>query len=187
MCFEWLEGQITSDGIPAPVKNILWAMSGNQCAFPDCPEVLVQDGNRMDGRVTLGEIAHIYGRSKRGPRPAPEGYSRKRIQSYENLMLLCPKHHRVIDGQPATYSVGVLLDMQSSQVKWVTENRQRSAFGSSELGTIITWLRRVDDYCLVGASFGYCRLSQNLVAILRLSCYVTLVSLAENGMGVEHC
>lgn len=131
---------MTGIGVPAPEKNILWAMSGNRCAFPDCPEVLVQDGNILDGRVTIGEIAHIYGRSKIGPRPAPEGYPRKLIQSYENLMLLCPKHHKLIDGQPATYSVGVLLDMKSAHVKWVTESRQRSPFGSSELGTIITWL-----------------------------------------------
>lgn len=61
-------------------------------------------------------------------------------------MLLCPKHHKWIDGQAATYSVDVLMDMKAAHVKWVTENRKRSPFGSSELGTIITWLAESTDF-----------------------------------------
>ena len=134
------EGRMNSSGILAPERNMLWAMSGNLCGFPGCPEILVHDGNRIDGRVTIGEIAHIYGRSKRGPRPAPEGFTNTRLHKYENLILLCPKHHKLIDGQPATYTVGVLLDMKSAHAKLVAENRRRSDFGSLELGSIITWL-----------------------------------------------
>ncbi len=131
---------MTGNRIPAPEKNMLWAKSGNRCAFPNCPERLVQEQNEQDDRATTGEIAHIYGRSAKGPRPAPQEFPRSHLNRYENLILLCPNHHKTIDRQPETYTVEALLKMKESHERWITERRHRALFGSLELETIITWL-----------------------------------------------
>ncbi len=84
----------------------LFAVSRNQCAFPGCEIPLVEDS----GTVT-GEIAHIKGVSANGPRFDPKQTDEKR-HSFDNLMLLCGRHHRVIDGEVEKYSVACLLKMK---------------------------------------------------------------------------
>lgn len=47
------------------VKKQLYAESNNQCAFPGCEEKLFDNGRH------IGEMAHIEGYSKGGPRYNP--------------------------------------------------------------------------------------------------------------------
>ena len=47
-------------------KKELFAKSGNKCAFPDCQQELLVNGNTF-----LGEIAHIESYSSPGPRYNP--------------------------------------------------------------------------------------------------------------------
>ena len=78
----------------------LFALSGNQCAFPKCPLPLVDD---MTGKVT-GRICHIKARSVGGPRFDPTQNSEQR-HDFSNLLLLCPIHHDVIDSDLEAYTV----------------------------------------------------------------------------------
>lgn len=81
----------------------LFAVSRNQCAFPGCVTPLVEES----GTVT-GEIAHIKAASPNGPR-----YDRRQTeeerQGFENLLLLCSRHHTVIDSETDKYSVERLV------------------------------------------------------------------------------
>jgi hypothetical protein len=62
--------------------------SASRCAFPNCTELLVHRyGEIMT--VTV-EIAHIRSEKPRGPRHVP-GY--EPVHEFENLLLLCLKHH----------------------------------------------------------------------------------------------
>ena len=81
----------------------LFAMSGNRCAFPNCNSPLVEES----GTVT-GEIAHIKAVSENGPRFDPIQSEEER-HSFENLMLLCGRHHTIIDSEVEQYPVEVLL------------------------------------------------------------------------------
>jgi hypothetical protein len=70
----------------------LFALSMNQCAFPDCKTEIIDPTTS----TILGEICHICAQSSGGPRYDPEQTSEER-HSFENLVLLCRNHHKVID------------------------------------------------------------------------------------------
>lgn len=79
----------------------LFALSNNRCAFPfpQCDRKIVQP----DETIT-GEICHIAAKSKQGPRYDPN-LSAKEKHSFENLILLCAHHHKIIDGDANTYTI----------------------------------------------------------------------------------
>ena len=79
----------------------LFSLSGNECAAPDCLESMIGD----DGTTVLGEICHISAASPQGPRFDPKMSDEQR-SSFDNLILLCPKHHKIIDnpGNVHTYT-----------------------------------------------------------------------------------
>ncbi len=85
----------------------LFALSGNLCAFPGCSLPMVE----ATGVVT-GEICHIHARRSGGPRFAPDQTEKER-QAFNNLILMCGPHHKVIDSQPDIYSADVLREMKS--------------------------------------------------------------------------
>lgn len=90
---------------PAPDCNLLWAASQGLCAHPECDRNLIEfDGGRW---TTLGEIAHIRAHSPDGPRfDATWAGS---ADSYDNCLLLCRDHHRLIDSNANAYPVETLL------------------------------------------------------------------------------
>ena len=81
----------------------LFAVSGNQCAYPDCEIPLVEPS----GTVT-GEIAHIKASSEKGPR-YDESQSEEERHGFNNLILLCSRHHTIIDNEISEHSVEKLI------------------------------------------------------------------------------
>ena len=84
----------------------LFALSGNQCAFPDCLTAIVQPS----GTVT-GKICHIRARSPEGPRYDPAQTDKER-HDFANLILLCSVHHDIVDNEPKRFTVEVLQEMK---------------------------------------------------------------------------
>lgn len=64
----------------------------------------------------MGDEAHICAQSGRGPRAGLIPSSQ--VDLYENLILLCKIHHKLIDDQPATYTVDRLREMKRSHEMW---------------------------------------------------------------------
>lgn len=80
-----------------PVVLELWTRAGGRCEFFGCNEYLLEDGLTTN-QAKLADIAHIVARSTDGPRgddPLPLSERNK----FENLMLACTKHHRMIDSK----------------------------------------------------------------------------------------
>lgn len=96
-----------SDPTPATVKR-LYAVSGNQCAFPKCQVPLVEP---QSGKVT-GRICHIKGRKPGSARYDLNQTDAER-RSFSNLVLMCPIHHDVIDDDPDSYTVERLLEIKA--------------------------------------------------------------------------
>lgn len=94
--------------------KILIAESGGYCAFPACPEYLVSEDTEDDDEVFLGEIAHIVGSFRQGPR-GESGLTEEDRSKHDNLVLLCNKHHKIVDGQKNHYSVPVMIQMKADQ------------------------------------------------------------------------
>jgi nucleoside phosphorylase len=84
----------------------LFAASGGRCAFPQCPTNLMPDSG-----VQLAEVAHISAASPGGPRFDPTQADEER-HSVDNLILLCPTHHALIDSAPAQYNVAAVREMK---------------------------------------------------------------------------
>ena len=85
----------------------LYAMSGNVCAFPGCQVPIVEAA----GTVT-GEICHIKAQSPQGPRYDTKQTEEER-HSYENLILLCRRHHKVVDTEADIYDVPALKEIKA--------------------------------------------------------------------------
>ena len=89
----------------ATIKR-LFARCGNRCAFQGCESPMVEDS----GTVT-GEICHIRAASKGGPRYDGSQTEEQRSSS-DNLILLCGRHHAIVDAEPKTFTVQKLLRMK---------------------------------------------------------------------------
>ena len=95
---------------PTPkVINRLYALSGNLCAFPDCGVKLVSS----TGNENIADVSHIEAAEKGGPRYNPNSNDTER-RSFENLILLCKNHNKIIDDNPNKYTVNVLREMKSN-------------------------------------------------------------------------
>ena len=92
-----------------------------------------------DSAKVIGEEAHIFGHSEKGPRPNPDGIS-EATNHYENLIMLCPTHHTIVDKQENTYSVKVLLGWKADLERWVSSRLAIEEFSSAELKIIVTRL-----------------------------------------------
>ena len=90
----------------ATVKR-LFAVSGNQCAFEKCEVTLV---DKKSGKVT-GRICHINARREGGPRFDPL-QSEDNNRGFDNLILMCPYHHDVIDADIISYTKDRLISLK---------------------------------------------------------------------------
>src|SRR5438128_6997030 len=84
----------------------LFALSRNRCAFPKCETPIVHSS----GTVTR-EVCHIRAQGAGGPR-FDQTQTDDARHAFENLILLCSVHHRVVDDQPNTYTIELLTDMK---------------------------------------------------------------------------
>lgn len=100
-------------GPSLPTIKRLFAHSGDRCAFPRCAEALFVGG------TVVGEICHIKGARPGAPRYDDQQTAADR-HGYDNLILLCSKHHTVIDGDEEAYAVEHLVRMK-------TEHEQKAA------------------------------------------------------------
>ncbi len=97
----------------------LIADSGGICNFPECGEKLIYQ--YKDGSfVKLVEFAHIIGESADGPRGQHE-VSELMSQEPDNIILLCVKHHPIVDNNEKEYPVERLKEMKKNHIKWVNE------------------------------------------------------------------
>lgn len=76
------------------------------CAFPGCQLPIIESG----GTVT-GEICHIRARNSGGPR-FDAFQSEAQRNDFDNLILLCSAHHKVVDSQIDSYSADVLREIK---------------------------------------------------------------------------
>jgi hypothetical protein len=89
----------------AVIKRI-FAQSHNQCAFVGCLAPLSEDSDTV-----TGEICHIKAAKRGGPRYDAKQSLEER-HSASNLLLLCGRHHKIIDSEPRKYTVAVLTELK---------------------------------------------------------------------------
>src|SRR6516164_6179347 len=112
--------------ISLKTHKMLWGRSGNRCALPTCRRTLVEDETETDDPSVVGDEAHIVAREENGPRgKSPLTHDER--DKYDNLILMCKTHHKLIDDQPETYTVEILHDMKDKHIEWVNVNLSSDA------------------------------------------------------------
>lgn len=87
----------------------LFALSGNQCAFPDCPVTFLN----WEDDTNYSNICHIEDANPNTHKADRYNPSMTDIErsDYKNLILLCPNHH-IETNDPKKYSVNDLRQMK---------------------------------------------------------------------------
>jgi hypothetical protein len=119
----------SSRQIPPKESHILWAKSAGRCAFPDCTNRCI-DTFEEAGTILLAEMAHILPHSGQGPRA--ERNRRTGINKYDNLVLLCPYHHELVDKAPDDYPESSLRLWKANLERRVNEAADTPQFVSKE-------------------------------------------------------
>lgn len=107
-------------------RKKLWAKSGNRCAL--CKEELVAYKVEESNEVIIGEECHIVSSRPSGPRhniALKIGYD-----DYDNLLLLCRNHHKIIDEQVETYTFEQLILLKVIHETWVKETLDSFIIGA---------------------------------------------------------
>lgn len=105
--------------------KVLFALSGNRCAEPDCHEKVIKISTAYSDAIVVAQIAHIYALSADGPR-GKKGLTEAELNAPRNLILLCPTHHVIVDGQHETYPASTLFDWKVRQEREASRPLTRS-------------------------------------------------------------
>ena len=108
-------------------KHRLYARSGNMCAFPDCGQILFEDGS--DAAVV--NICHIEAAEKGGERFNPSMTNAARA-AFENLVLLCPNCHAKTD-DVSVYTVERMRAMKQQHEDLVQERVSKKLMRNTTL------------------------------------------------------
>jgi hypothetical protein len=110
-------------------------MSDRICAFPGCNEALLIPLESSEDEIAVGRECHIVGKSDDGPR-GPNSLDpdqRERWASlidqrdgYSNLVLMCGRHHDLIDADVAAFPIERLVEMKRKHESAVTKRKPAS-------------------------------------------------------------
>ena len=98
------------------VKRLLYVECRALCCMPDCR---INLNIKDEDNAWIGQISHIHSESERGPRykAGLENYD-----EYNNLILLCCNHHKIVDHNRRKWTSEILKKIKSDHVKWVNDN-----------------------------------------------------------------
>jgi len=110
--------------------KILFTYSGNVCARPGCENPIIKNRTQLSDNHVLGQISHIHAASDYGPRADPS-LSEEARNGPDNLILLCPTCHDVVDGQYETYPPELLKRWKDDHER---QFRERMSATITDLG-----------------------------------------------------
>ncbi len=119
------------------VLRELFALSGNQCAFPNCMHALISDKGTF-----IAQLCHIEAANKGGQRYNSEQTDEER-RSKANLLLLCYAHHRETDDEHE-YTVERLKKIKNDhEDQFKNQYHLPEIFVDKVLGSIETFLNQI--------------------------------------------
>jgi len=122
-------------------RKLLWAKAGNRCSYhfkgEICGQSLVVAAGGED--VVVGQECHIIGDRPGSARYSPDCPNR---DSYDNAILFCPIHHKMVDDIQTTHTVSALEEMKREHEAAVRAGRggptERLVFTHSEFNTEVS-------------------------------------------------
>ena len=132
--------------ITLKTRKILWMRSGGRCSI--CKnEVIVDASSSADDPSVVADEAHIVARKETFTRGDFDALTPEQRDQYSNLILLCKVHHKVIDDQPAFYTVERLREIKAKhedevRSKWTDADTTRMRDEEIYAGYIDEWVKR---------------------------------------------
>ena len=123
-------------------KMLLIARTGGRCQFKGCNNNLFIDEFTLK-EFNSSNVAHIVASSPDGPRGNNDSY--KLSDNIDNLMLLCPEHHSMIDKYPEQYPTEDLVEMKTEQELKVAKLLDEMDFPESEIIAFEAKIKNIDD------------------------------------------
>ena len=120
----------TTKRVSSSVKQKMLQEFGNKCPFPGCEIPLGENG--------IAELAFIRDFQPNGPRYDPK-WSQDKLFSPENLVVLCPTHHAVIDRNPDQYSVDEIMGWKASN------KNEQLQFNAKNVMTLLRLILKIAD------------------------------------------
>lgn len=120
--------------IPLKTKQILWGKAAGRCQYQGCNHKLFRDPTTKT-EFNQSYIAHIVADKPTGPR-GDKVLSKMLKSELSNLMLLCDRHHRLVDKEElAKHTVDVLREMKGKHEAII--ERITDFVGSNETHVIL--------------------------------------------------
>lgn len=135
-----------------PQLKVLLMRSGQHCAFGGCTAKLFEEADHpQDQDTVVSEIAHILAASPGGARYDSSQKDDERAD-ISNLIVLCERHHKVVDGQRFKYTPEVLREMKAKHEATVSRGQHyaMNAVGFAELEAVCSSLRLSPDFVPTG-------------------------------------
>lgn len=109
------KGKVKPD---ARTRLRLFSDSAGYCNRAECRKYLFSDENKTDHHI--GEVAHILAASANGPRSVAK-LDGEFLARYDNLILLCPNCHSIVDKCPELYPESLLLEWKQNHRTVISE------------------------------------------------------------------
>jgi HNH endonuclease len=104
----------TRTAIPSATKLRLFSHAAGHCQRPTCLETLFPV--ELGGDKHIAEMAHVIPYAKVGPRHEDRPAKEFDPNTFENLILLCPTCHTMIDKDPDSFPRAILLEWKQSHL-----------------------------------------------------------------------
>ena len=138
-------------------RKRLWSNAGKHCSYPGCTQRLLVPVEADMEEVVVGEECHIVAQGESGPRAPKSLMGDEQIQwqslfddrdGYQNLILLCGIHHKVIDRDVASHPVGRLVEMKQAHEQEIEqrlspEQRNENVIEVRYAAIVDEWARRI--------------------------------------------
>lgn len=114
--------------------KLLWSNAAGLCAFPECRARLAMPRSTEYAAYIVGEMAHIAG-DRLGSNRHDLSLSAVERDDYNNLILLCPTHHALIDRKEneTWFPVQLLERMKSDHEEFVLSRLTPDKIDSREV------------------------------------------------------
>jgi hypothetical protein len=96
----------------------LWGRAGGRCCWQECRRPLTYRPNETADPSLVGDVCHIRSKTPDGPRYDPD-YPVDLLDAYDNVLLLCKIHHKIIDDHPDIYAVDKLCALKDQHESWI--------------------------------------------------------------------
>jgi hypothetical protein len=120
----------TRKAIPRATKLRLFAAASGHCQKPECLDALFPA--EMGGDKHIAEMAHVIPHGDAGPRHEDRPADDFEVDTFENLILLCPTCHTKVDKDSEAFPRNTLLDWKSKHFARLAHKQGIKAYDNRE-------------------------------------------------------